>query len=391
MWPGEKVLDGKRENACEILVAVRKYQIAGCLGNPLSVLTSPRATPFGPTYFVSVRGTVMKASQRPRRTQSHQILLRAESLEERRLLSASVNRPIGIAALDTSDPTAGFVDGDRQPPLTSAEVFNLQSKPDSNFTIYLDFDGHVTTGTDWNFYFEVDTIVSPAFDLDGDATTFGAMELQRILLSWQRTAEDFAPFDVNVTTRDPGIDALINSGAGDTKWGNRSVVSVDNFADCGCGGFAFLESFGDPLGAPSFVFNKGEDSLGETFSHEVGHTLGLFHDGLNNGGQEYYGGHGSGALGWGPIMGAPFTRNITQWDRGEYFDSSNQFDIDLDIITTLNGFGYRVDDYGNTRPTAGNLTVSNLTNVDAFGIIERNTDIDYFKFETGGGNVSFNI
>ena len=234
-----------------------------------------------------------------------------EELESRRLLSAnSSSRLLLTSPLDTSDPTIVTADGAlRQPAVTAAEVFNLQSKPDSNFTIYLDFDGHVTTGTDWNFSYGLDSIVSPPFDLDGDPTTFNQMELQRILISWQRTAEDFAPFDVNVTTRDPGDDAIINSGAGDTQWGARAIVTVDNFAACGCGGFAYLYSFGDAVGTPTFIFNLGEGSLGETFTHEVGHMLGLVHDGRAAGGLEYYPGHGTGPTGWGAIMGRrPSTR-----------------------------------------------------------------------------------
>ena len=56
--------------------------------------------------------------------------------------------------------------------------------------------------------------------------------------------EDFAPFDLNVTTIDPGVEALVRSGAGDTQWGVRVVVTEDKFANCNCGGFAYIGSFG---------------------------------------------------------------------------------------------------------------------------------------------------
>lgn len=314
-----------------------------------------------------------------------------ETLEDRRLLSAAPwPRPLAFTPLDTSDPRVPTSEALRQPPLTANQVFNLSSKPDSNFTIYLDYDGHVTSGTSWNDYFEVDPIVSPPFDLDGNPNSFNQTELERIVIAWQRTAEDYAPFDINVTTRDPGIEALRNTGGADTQWGVRAIVTVDNFAACGCGGFAFLESFADPVDTPTFIFNWSEDSMGETFAHEVGHMVGLNHDGTNFGGQEYYRGHGTGTLGWGAIMGAPFTQNVTQWDQGEYFDASNQED-DFSVITTGDGFGFRDDDYGNTRATAANLNVDGGTNVHAFGILERNTDIDYFRFETGTGAVSLDI
>lgn len=317
-----------------------------------------------------------------------------ELLEDRRLLTATSDtlpqRTFATAPLDLSDPTVsvgGFQFGRG---LSTTDVFNLQSKPDSNFTIYLDFDGHVTEGTSWNSSYGITTIVSPPFDLDGDPTSYSLAELERITISWQRTAEDFAPFDINVTTRDPGLDALIRSGGNDTRWGARAVATFDTFANCGCGGHAFIDSFNDPVDTPTFIYNLGEGSLGETFSHEVGHMLNLFHDGTNNGGLEYYPGHGSGATQWGSIMGAPFDENVTTWNDGDYFDADN-FQDDLSDITTLNGFTYRSDDYGSTLATASAINVSQGNQIHAFGIIERNTDRDYFLFQTGSGAISVDI
>jgi Calx-beta domain len=334
-----------------------------------------------------------KTSSLLRSRSRHRFTLSCESLEPRRFLSATPSgRTILTAPLDHQDPRLVIdLPNSQMTILDPAQIFNLQSKPDSNFTIYLDFNGHITSGTDWNTSYGIDPIISPPFDLDGDRNSFSQQELMRIYTSWQRTAEDFSPFDINVTTRDPGVDALMNSGGADLTWGARAVVSVDNFANCGCGGFAFLNSFTDPVDTPTFVFNLGDGSLGETFSHEVGHMVSLVHDGTNVGGLAYYRGHGGTATtGWGAIMGAPFDQNVTHWDRGEYFDANNQED-DLLNITTLNGFSYRNDDGGNTRGTARTLDVSNSTSLQAFGFIERNTDIDYYVFETGTGNISIDV
>lgn len=52
--------------------------------------------------------------------------------------------------------------------------------------------------------------------------------------------------------------------------------------------------------------NSGrEDFVAETVSHEIGHNMGLSHDGQKNG-DEHYEGFGSGATSWGPIMGAGY-------------------------------------------------------------------------------------
>ena len=68
------------------------------------------------------------------------------------------------------------------------------------------------------------------------------------------------------------------------------------------------------------------EKLGEVSSHEVGHTVGLSHDG--NSSTSYYSGHGN----WAPIMGSGYNRNVTQWSKGEYANA-NQLQNDLTIIT----------------------------------------------------------
>jgi hypothetical protein len=202
-------------------------------------------------------------------------------------------------------------------------------------------------------------------------------------------AEDFHPFDVNVTTKDPGVEALRRTDASDQHYGVRVVATqaTDGFGD-GIGGVAFLNSFPSSQDTPVFTFNKGARNGGMTSSHESGHALGLSHDGLNS--QTYHPGTGSGPTGWGPIMGAPFDKKLTQWSMGEYAGATTTQD-DLAIITKpANGFGYRPDVYGNTMETAHMLADTNGT-IFQWGVIERNSDIDFFSFSTGAGDVSITI
>ncbi len=51
------------------------------------------------------------------------------------------------------------------------------------------------------------------------------------------------------------------------------------------------------------IGNGNEKYTAEAISHEVGHTLGLSHDGRITPSEGYYAGHGSGDTGWAPIMG----------------------------------------------------------------------------------------
>lgn len=248
-------------------------------------------------------------------------------------------------------------------------------------------------GTAWNNGAE---IVTPAFDMDGNPAAFSDAERARIQAIWERVSEDFRPFEVDVTTEDPGVEALRNTGGPDTEWGVRVIIGGDGAWSGGqYGGIAFVGSFTWDSDTPCFVFtiNLGNDekNVAEAISHEAGHTVGLGHDGRTNPVEEYYAGHGTGDTGWAPIMGVGYSRNLTQWSRGEYANANNNQD-DLAIITTQNGFSYRADDHGNNTATADPLTVSSPTSVFGAGIIERSTDLDFFRFSlTGTGTVVLNV
>ncbi|WP_197455700.1 choice-of-anchor D domain-containing protein [Stieleria neptunia] len=274
-------------------------------------------------------------------------------------------------------------------PFSLDDTFTLHSRPDSNFTIYLDFDGHTTTDTSWNTGYGMSVIEHPNY-WGGTGADFSAARLELIQQIWQIVAEDFAPFDVNVTTQEPGdLDDLRYNGSQDTRWGTRVVMTKDTFADCSCGGHAYLGAFDDRQDEPALVYNNGLNTGSETASHEVGHQLGLHHDGA--GSKTYYSGHGSGSTGWGPIMGSPFSKQITQWSAGDYYNASLTDEDDLQRITGSSNFPYNADDHANDPSSASPLRESGSVAVDEFGIIERNDDVDWFQFSTGGGNVSLQI
>src|SRR5437667_2184992 len=79
--------------------------------------------------------------------------------------------------------------------MAGLDVPQLSSRLGAAATIYLDFDGHFEAA--WKSFSNVTT---PAYDRDGDPTSFSASELSSINEVWTRVAEDFAPFNVNVTT-----------------------------------------------------------------------------------------------------------------------------------------------------------------------------------------------
>lgn len=70
--------------------------------------------------------------------------------------------------------------------------------------IFLDFDGHVVSGTAWNSG-GASTYHARPFSSDSDYQSFSGTELAQIAEIWHRVAEDYAAFDVDVTTQEPAI------------------------------------------------------------------------------------------------------------------------------------------------------------------------------------------
>lgn len=243
-------------------------------------------------------------------------------------------------------------------PYPSADTFKLHTRPSSPKKIFVDFNGHTTAGTPWNTYANVASFTSAPFDIDGSPSTFNSAErsmIQRIYLSMR---EDYAPFDVDITTEDPGVEALRKSSSTDTAFGVRVVATPSLPWDCRCGGIAYLTSFQWSTDTPAFVITGGVTGttadtkyMAEVSAHEVGHTLGLQHDGLTDG-TTYYAGHGS----WAPIMGNSYNKPVTHFSKGEYANANNKED-DFAVMAN-NGVALRSDDVGDTNSTATALAAN---------------------------------
>ena len=244
----------------------------------------------------------------------------------------------------------------------------LNSRPAANAQLLMDFDGDNVNDPDWG------RINAPASPLSA---------AQRADV-FRRVRDDFLQFNINVTTDQAKYNA---APVGDRM---RCIVTTVDTAAPGAGGVAYLNSFAYAgtifsNNIPCWCFNPTVKSIADTISHEAGHTFGLNHDGLV-GRAEYYFGQGTGPTSWGPIMGAPFTRSVTQWSKGEYA-GANRYEFDIEIIANkVNGFGYAPDDAGDTIATAAPLSVTGST-IDQRGVIDKLGDSDVFYFNTrrGGG------
>jgi PKD repeat protein len=227
--------------------------------------------------------------------------------------------------------------------------------------------------------------VSAPFDQDGDPNTFNESERAAIQGIWKRVAEDYAPFAIDVTTQDPGVEALRKTTSSDSAYGIRVVISPTSFMG-GWGGYAYIGSFSWNSDTPCMVFTanlaNAEKYIAEAVSHEVGHTVGLNHDGVSGSSpSEYYFGQGN----WAPIMGIAYYASVTQFSKGEYANATNLQD---DFTVIANYAPLTSDDHGNTTAAA---TVIAGPNVATGGTIETRTDADVFRFDSGDGAISLNV
>ena len=263
--------------------------------------------------------------------------------------------------------------------LKSFAVPKLSSYPSATATIFLDFDGHYVYSAVWNGGSPISCAPSGMSDL-------------QITEAFNRTAEDYRPFNINITT-----DSTVFLAAPLNRRIRIIITPTSGWCQ-GVGGVSYIGSFiwGDDT--PGFVFcdRLGPNSpkmVGECCSHESGHTVGLSHQSKYGTDcvspiEQYNSGIGSGEPGWAPIMGNSYYKNLSNWNNGPTPYGCTNMQDNLSIITTQNGFGYRADDYSETM----NVSTTSLTpgNFTKDGIISTNTDNDAFKL-TIAQNSSFHF
>lgn len=253
--------------------------------------------------------------------------------------------------------------------VAKAQVPIMSSYPSASAVLFLDFDGQTVENTSWNYSGPI--VCGPS-----------GLTNTQITSVFNRVAEDYRPFNINITT-----DSTKYFAAPIAKR-MRVILTISSEWYGSAGGVAFVNSFTWGDDTPCFVFTAllgSEKYIAEAASHEAGHTLGLYHQALWDVNcvkiSEYNSGVGSGEIGWAPIMGVGYYRNFTLWNNGPNSYGCNSMQSDLSIITTNNGFSLRTDDYASTFPGATNAPfVSNQFTVS--GIVEQNTDQDMFKFTT---------
>lgn len=292
-----------------------------------------------------------------------------------------------------ADPTLEGID--------PVDAFKLHSKPGAANVVYVNFTGFDFSGRGWG---GGASYQAQAFDKDNNPNTFSNSERQEIAEIWHRIAEDYAPFDIDVTTEAPSafgpkVGHLLITKSIDKTGSAMPSSGAGGVAYVGVWGASYFESY-----QPALVYYDNLGSapqyISEAASHELGHNLNLSHDGTDTVG--YYTGHGDGFSSWAPIMGVGYYKNVTQWSKGEYTNANNTQD---DIAIIDNKLGLREDDHSDTKVDATELDSDangyiassnpefdpkNVRPVNK-GIIETRSDIDVFSFETGPGDIELLI
>ena len=254
--------------------------------------------------------------------------------------------------------------------LNASSLPKLSSFATASATIFLDFDGQTVNSSAWN---NGNTLVCAA----------SGMNDTQITEIFNRVSEDYRPFNINITT-----DSTVFLAAPLTKR-IRIIVTPTSGWYTGVGGVSYTGSFTWGDDTPGFVFPdrlaNGPKFIAECCTHESGHTLGLSHQSLYSNTctlvATYNAGVGSGEIGWAPVMGNSYYKNLTGWNNGPTPNGCNAAQDNLSIITTQNGFTYRTDDYSDDANNNPSLVTVTNKSFSQTGIITTPSDKDVFKFD----------
>jgi hypothetical protein len=284
-------------------------------------------------------------------------------------------------------------------PALTVPAYN--SLPGAFAKLFLDFDGVDFGSTVWSSSEISLPGVRPAYSINADTSTFTSTELSNIFEIWSRVAEAYSPFNINVTTVDPGNYNRYESAhvviSGDNSWYSTTaggVAKVDGFTS-----FSTAMVQRTSWVFPGNLNNGFPQTVADAAIHEAGHMFGLEHQPLfdSNGvvTQAYDPGDSLRA----PNMGVAYSAQRGLWAIGPDKDSSTVDNNDISVVAEMglftNNFGFIPDETGTSIATAPQINLSSTPLRGVIGNILVGTasnDIDYFRLNLNAlSQVSINI
>lgn len=308
----------------------------------------------------------------------------------------------------------------------ASSVPELNSRPGAQYTLYLDFAGFNYSGT-WD---TATPGITPAYD---DAVgSFTSAQQDDIRQVWARVAQNYMPWNINVTTVDPAVaagqagnDDLRKAFYDNTRYMSHTVIGGLG-AWSGGGGVSFVSVAWlagneiDPGMHTNWVFSDTlknvhpgtyNKAAAAATGHENGHALGLLHqsdvgvpgapdqeysrDGWTQFGDSYAG-DGS----YAPVMGVTYYTQRGAWRRGISADLGPGLQDDVSILSNDPLMNGQIEDgIGHSFATAtalgsgainplfarGVIVSSNPNNPDVLGIDAYSKDV--FSFQSSGSGI----
>lgn len=241
----------------------------------------------------------------------------------------------------------------------------LASNSGSDYILYLDFDGETVHSRAGDFWLGSSSVEIPAFDLS--SLGWQGREQEAIDAITEFIQEDYAPYDITITTEKPTSSEFTTIYIGGTNDWFRPGSNIIGLATYDPGntdpsnfGFAFTEELGVYQQFCNGDLLKFSEYAANLISHEAAHTYGANHVSDTSALMNPY---------------LPYSPNTSMFGSGTIPGTTSTQDTQSLLGSNL-GYAQSSDDHGDDSQHATTVNPTNTINA----LLERRDDVDAFAF-----------